>query len=67
MNVYIFTHDGIWPVGACSVVTAPDLDSARKQLAEMLNATPGLLDASNTAVLAWMTGAADKVILDGDY
>lgn len=66
MPTYIFTHAGIWPVGACSVVTAPDVDAAAAILKFMLH-DHGIRDADLCIKLVWQSGQPDKIILDGDY
>ena len=65
LYVYIFKHEGVWPVGACSVVMAEDANDAMRRIKDLL-APRGFGDIE----LVWCsadTDAKDTIILDGDY
>lgn len=66
MRVFTCTdHAGYWPVGACSVIVAPDEEAARALLLDELvkrNLNKGAFTLREIPMIA-----AAHVLLDGDY
>ena len=66
MRVFTCTdHAGYWPVGACSVVIAPDEESARALLLDEL--IKRKLDKCAFTLQEIPMIAAAHVLLDGNY